>query len=457
MRRWTIAWAVAVAAAAVVLLSHSTGGGLLADTDTKTLIETIRAKHAPFSWFWSDWPLYNHFYRPIPTLLFELDNALYGNNSAGYAWTNAGLASLCVVALFWLLRELTDRPIFALVGALLFAFWQSPWQTPLNGPYGPLHLAACATLAVGAWRHGRNVRLYLPAVLVLYGLSDLLTPLQDVRGTVIGWLPGRTASTMTLFALLAMAAYARYERKGGTVAQPAPITPLTPPATKSTRQTRASNSVRWPWAILGVLFAAASFASYEQAVMLPACLLAVAVTMRLQGYRPNWYWQAAFWGLILGYLEVRHQVIPPGSSQYQQQQIKRSFEQPLLDISNFAFPPIASIPNIAIQLSSGPYILLDLDVWATAIWWVATGTTYYQLKREWKLGLAGWGMAIVAFLPMAFLHIFTHYYYWPLALRTLLAVAAGSVAWQLVSIAWRPPERQAPVRPDPAPGSLPHP
>src|SRR5579862_5644501 len=106
-----------------ILLSHCQDPALLQDSDTAYLLTAIRQRNAPFSWFVGDWPLQNHFYRPLPTLAFEIDNRLYGNDPIGYAWTNDLLCVLCVIGLFWLLAEISQSAIWAFAGAALLSLW----------------------------------------------------------------------------------------------------------------------------------------------------------------------------------------------------------------------------------------------------------------------------------------------------------------------------------------------
>ena len=41
------------------------------DKDTQAIVTAIAKRGAPMSWFRTDWPLENGFYRPIPTLNFQ--------------------------------------------------------------------------------------------------------------------------------------------------------------------------------------------------------------------------------------------------------------------------------------------------------------------------------------------------------------------------------------------------
>src|SRR4051812_29278202 len=110
MKRWRVWLVLLLAISAFVLLSHGRGPSLLQDSDTAALLRITRARQAPLSWFAGDWPLENHFYRPLPTLTFELDDRLWHHSPDGYGWTNAILCVLCIWGLFWLLREMTDSP-----------------------------------------------------------------------------------------------------------------------------------------------------------------------------------------------------------------------------------------------------------------------------------------------------------------------------------------------------------
>src|SRR5947209_6221642 len=73
MKRWGIALLAVILACVPILLSHVTTHQLLQDSDTAFLLKTVRERQAPLSWFTGDWPLGNHFYRPVSTLTFEMD------------------------------------------------------------------------------------------------------------------------------------------------------------------------------------------------------------------------------------------------------------------------------------------------------------------------------------------------------------------------------------------------
>jgi hypothetical protein len=453
VKRWAAAGTVAILLALFVLSRHSANPQMLLDTDTKVLLQNIQQRHAPFSWFVTDWPLFNHFYRPVPTLLFELDLRIHGRNGAGYGWTNAALCSACVLCLFWLLREVFDRPAPAVFGTLVFTLWQTGMMFNF---VDPLTWIALLVLIVGGLRHQRKWRTYVTASLSVLFLQRLLVPLQPLESKTLDWLPGRTATSMTLFALLAMASYSRFERIGSRNTTPPAPSPLDPPATKSARITPYAQKGRALFAGLTILFTALTFATYEQAVMLPACLLGLAVYFFISGRRPAWLLQVPFWALLVGYIALRHHVIPPGASSYQTQQLRTSLAGTSMSLFDVAFPPVNQVvPFLSTLQEEGVYTLMTPTFYAQLFAWAVILTGIYQLRREWKLALTGWALAVLAFLPMAFLKMFEHYYYWPSALWTILVTASAVVAVRLSLTALSPPTLQAPPRPDPAPGSLP--
>jgi hypothetical protein len=167
MKGWRVWVLLALLACLPILLNHSSSPNLLADSDTQYLLKTIREKQAPMSWFTGDWPLANHFYRPLPTLTFELDNNLYGDNPAGYAWTNDILCALCVLALFWLLAEVSASPLWSFAGAAMFSLWTIDKGGLLSIP---CYWGAGAVLLVGLFRHSFRIGRYVPAALVLFFL-----------------------------------------------------------------------------------------------------------------------------------------------------------------------------------------------------------------------------------------------------------------------------------------------
>lgn len=451
MKRWSIALIVAVLSCVPVFLNRSTSPALFQDTDTMVLLRTIRERNAPMSWFTSDWPLENHFYRPISTLAFEADNRLYGENAAGFGMTNALLCCLCVLLAAWLWRELTDSVGLTAFATALFGLWH--W----NGAglfLGYIPWLAGAVALLGLFRHGFKIKWWLPAVGALWYLANELEGVKPLS-RVVDWLPGRTASVMTIFCLIAMAAYARYERTSARQKPPKP-TALDEPATKSTVQETRSPRWPWIWAVIAVVASALALGSYEQAVMLPTALFGVAVSLRLRRYRVRWGWQIAFWGLLVAYYFARHAFIPAGTSSYQAQQFRHG-PGVLLDLVDYLFPSLNVLHMTAQTFDVGWMILLTDKIYLTVAEVAGNVFSVLAAYRHWVLALTGWALAFFAFLPMAWLNYFPHYHYWPMALRALYVAVVAWGTWELCVIAVSPPARQAPRRPSPAPGSLPRP
>ena len=571
MKRWGIGFLFVLLSCIPIYTNRGTGAALLTDTDTAVLLRTIRETNRPFSWFAGDWPLHNHFYRPVPTLTFELDTRLYGDDAEGYGTTSAILVILCVFALFWFIRELTDKLILSTLASMLFAFWSGgslypavgdalgyafwvaavmsiffalkasitpgrkndglgpralglgevrekeglgpwalglgevrekeglgPWALGLGeerekgglGPWalglgevrekeglGPWALGLGGEKGVEPWALGldaekteglggakrtddwRRARTAAAAALVLWYAAmevtgNLVSNVSLLSTRMIGWLPSRTASVMTIFALVAMAAYARYERVSAERLLPEP-SPLDPPATKNTRQGPAEKAP-WIWAACAVVSAALAFASYEQAIMAPAALLGVAVLMRMQGFRVRWAWQAPFWLLLIGYFVLRKELLPAGVSRYEHQQLRYgpAVEQAIL---SYVFPTWGLFLQTVQSMGAGLGVFLSMDVYAGLLGFSANVAAFVAARKRLVFALAGWGLSILTFLPMAWLKFFPWYHFWPMAMRSIFAVTLCWIGFDLLVSAVSPQAVQAPPRRDPAPGSLPHP
>jgi hypothetical protein len=453
VKRWAAAFAIVLILCAFVFAARSTQSGLLKDTDTAVLLRTIASRHAPLSWFGGDWPLNNHFYRPIATLTFEADRALYGSNGAGYAVTNALLAIAAILMLFWLTRELTDSPAASGAAAGLFALWHL-YPPGFDALLSALSYVAFAVL-LGAFLPGRRLLACILASLVAFFTIDELGGLESFGDTILYWLPGRTASTMTVFALAAMAAYARYERIGA-VRKVRAAGPLDQTATKSARVRAVPGSRHSLWAGAACLFLALALGSYEQAVMLPAAMFGVAVYMTMLGYRVRWGVQAAFWGLLVGYLVLRYHLVPMRASGYQLQQF-RSGPGVWVSICDFVLPCALPVRQLIQVLDLGWALLVFPKTYQTLLIVFTNVAVAVSVKRRLPLFLVGWILSALVFLPMAWIKPFSHYYYWPMAMRSIMVVALILIVSDLVVSAWSRPALQAPRRSGPAPGLLPHP
>ncbi|HRI44130.1 MAG TPA: hypothetical protein PLL78_08340 [Fimbriimonadaceae bacterium] len=467
MKRWWIAFALAVLACLPIWLARPSSPTLLEDSDTAVLLSAIRERSAPLSWFTSDWPLENHFYRPMSTLVFEVDSRLNGDDPAGYGRTQALLLIGCVLALFWFVRELTDRPAYAALASGLMVLWQFD-RGPIVGSW-----LGWAAIGLAALAFGRRLLLHLRegsspigwteialASLSLALLGDQLVA-YPLRHRTLDWLPGRTATTMTVFCLVSLAAFARFERTRPRSASLRPATPHDLPATRTTAL--ASSSPRaWMFALIAGFSMLFALGSYEQAVMLPATLLAVTVIFRLQ--RPAvtedrrvWFWHAAFWGLLVGYLLLRRAFLPEGVSGYQAQQFRDGMGV-WMSLMRYGVPAgRAWVPIEATVRQPGLDLLFVPTLWAALVLVAGNvaGAVVVGGDRRWPTVAGAFALSFLAFLPMAWLKPFDHYHYWPLAMRTVFVVAFGAVVGSAALSAVSPPALRAPSRPDPAPGSLP--
>ncbi|MEJ5170633.1 MAG: hypothetical protein WHU10_06570, partial [Fimbriimonadales bacterium] len=235
-------WLVWVLALALVVVAwnRGTSPALLQDTDTAVLLDTLRRTDDPWRWFTSDWPLANHFYRPISTLTFELDRWLWDGRAEGFGLTNALLAFLSITLLYAALRQLSESRPFAAAGATLFALAHGPDLPPFVLEFARLVVIAVALAAL--WRQRWAVAAWSLAV----GLwaVEALAPMASARGWVLQWIPGRTASSMTVFCLAALACHAAFVRRYGS-REPRTPGPLDPPATRNTEPDPGRD--RWTW------------------------------------------------------------------------------------------------------------------------------------------------------------------------------------------------------------------
>lgn len=455
MKRWGLSFLAVLASSIFVFCQRWSSASLLTDSDTVAILGGIRARHNPLAWFTGDWPLGNHFYRPISTLFFEFDNAVYGNHPAGYGATNAFLCAACILALFWFLRELTERPALTTAATLLFAAWHTaefPYYLPA------LTWLIAPVLLLGFFRHGFRLDRFLPGALIVFFLVVELVARPD-RGTFLvdveRWLPGRTATSMTLFALLAMAAFVRAIRVSRGPLAPRAPGPLDPPATKSTTSTAAQAANPLPWLLASLVLSAIAYGCYEQAVMLPAAIAVAALTMKLRGYHFKASWLAPCWGLLVAYLLLRWSVVPHAVSGYQAQQF-RTGPGVVLALLRYTCPTAQSLWLVAQTLDVGIGIFSEPGPWIAIFSFVGTLIGLVAVRRYAILAYSSLVLSVVAFLPMAWVKPFAHYDYWPLALRSLFVVMLFLTTWRLIVSALSPRERRAPVRLAPAPGSLPH-
>ncbi len=450
--RWLVALLVLALACTPIILQHNASPSLLQDSDTHAILGNIRERNDALSWFKGDWPLLNHFYRPVVALSFELDNAVYGNNAAGYGWTNTLFCVGCILALFWFIRELTDSLPFASAGACLLAVWVADAGTLF---LIPTYVLASLLLFFGVRQHAGQIGKYLPAVLLILYLGIECRGLSTLGYRVQGWLPGRTATVMTFFALVSVAAYARFERLHAK--RPIDeITALTLPATRTSVQPAPSKPPPWIWPFMSLLAASLALASYEQAIMLPLVLSVVCLSFSHRGYKVRRVVPLASGAILVAYVILRHALLPSGLSTYESQQLRHGASA-VFDIANYLFPATPSVTRLISDASVGLFAFFSLTPIRCIVAISANVVSCVASWRQRTLAYAGLAMSVIAFLPMAFVKPFDHYQFWPMALRTVFVVTLACVAGEQSVIAASPRFVQAPRRPSPAVGSLPHP
>lgn len=435
----------------LIFLRRARDPGIFTDTDTAFLLLKLKERGDIWSWFRTDWPLANHFYRPVSTLAFEFDRAVHGTSAAGFGLTQALIAVACVVLATWMVFELSASHAVAGFSGLLFGLWTAGFDTT------SVAAPACwllAVVALGGVARGRRKAASVTLAflgLAFFAYDPLL--LVDLNFRIVGWLPGRTASVMALFCLAAVACYARYERLGAAkVASTATSEDL--PATRGTASNRPTGACPL-WGIAALVCTGLALASYEQAVMLPAVLTGCAILFRTSGRKSRWWVAAASWGVLLGYFVVRRAVLPVGQSGYQAQQMRYG-PGVFNSLSDYFFPGANGLSQIATSLEYFPASYLEARPWVA--WILLLGNIAFLVlvwksRHRWAWA-AAWLMSALSFLPMAWVKMFGHYFFWPMAFHAWAVVVGGQVVWSAFVEAVSPPPLKSPPRTEPAPGSL---
>jgi hypothetical protein len=388
----------------------------------------ISSEPSWFRWWLGDWPLLNGFYRPVVTATLQFDLAMFGTEASGYGWTNAVFASLCVLALFFLARQLFS-PWAALAASALFSFWVSDYAALV---FTYLWWLLPAVLALGIILGALlKVRLFsqLWFLLLVTYLWIELEGRQQLLYSIVQWIPGRTASVSFLlgaFALACALSFSRCKSRGNTL--------LTGAAT--------------------FVLALLSIGSYEQAYMLPA------IGYVLFAFRGEWNSKRTLIAVgllaaaVIVMVIVRHYLIGWQTSGYHQQQLK-PFASGLLALLHFFIPATFYWNWVTNTIASGWLILLTVPTWETLlkIGGMVRGS-FATFTPPWKL-LPLYVAALLAYLPMAFLHHFPHYLLWPMGFLALFCVALAEHTASEFKRVFGRPTVQAPPRSDPAPGSLP--
>lgn len=438
-------------------LFRATGNNLLKDSDTNFLLFKLNEHNNPWRWFTHDWPLENHFYRPISTLVFELDNRLHPGDGSAFGLTNAILCFLSVLGLYWLVCELRRSIGEAVAVSWLWASWLlSGWF--LGKWWGWIAVlipwVVLGAVLVRSIKSGKFTLAGIAAVFATFFTVGQLWPSYDnLSAHTMYWLPGRTATTMAVFSLIAFAAYVRFETYGQPRTQPEP-TPLDPPATRSATET-ALKPKQIGWLLLSLLCTVIAMASYEQAVMMPAAIFVLGIWLRMDGYRCRFAHHVWFWSILVAYIVYRVQIIPIQASGYQKQQF-RDGPGVILDLVTYLFPGGLTFHSAYVSLSSGILVLLSEPIWSNLFYGVSNVATWYTLRKQWVQPVLCILAAALLFGPMAFLKQFGHYHFLPSAFMAFASVLMLSNVLKVAFTEALPQAIQAPQRSDRAPGSLPH-
>jgi len=360
--------------------------------DVRTILAQLEQPHQPLTWFTGDWVLGNGFYRPLPSLLYELDYRLWGRDLLQYKWTNGLLSLACALLLVGWVWEVGRSRSLALIAGLIFTGWQTGLLTGL--PNWLLWGAVLAAVGIAFWFVGDYRRAVTLGCLVLVaGLEFGFVPNQsDLHQAsfayrAMGWIPGRTATLMTLFTLLSLWAYARLCWHG-----------------------------HWGWGVLSLVAFAGALGSYEQAIALPFLLLISGLAIRAKGGRFVWWLFALSLILLELYLWFYLSTIPT-QTEYHQQRLRRFYSLGI-SVSSWLLPPLRGvIDQISLTLDAPLTVLLPAfwQAWLLLIAYLVVLTEVRRQPLAW-LGLIG---SALAYLPLAPVIPLMHYYYLPAAFRAL--------------------------------------
>ncbi len=410
-------------------LSEVTTTPLAADPDTPDLLKEIRKEltvSGVLGWSVHDWPLRNHFYRPVPAWSLALDSAVYGDWAPGYRITNLVLATAAALMVYWWIALWTRRSELGLVAGLIFQFRQADMPAILPYPAAPLAavaallLMACLVRTTEAERRRRAgivVRLaVVPAAVVALSLE------WQANAPIIAWIATRTAILGGLFSVACAAACTAYIHTG----RRAPL-------------------------LATLVLAALALGSYEQSVMVVAFPLASLLAVRGASVRRAVGATLALVGTDAAYAVVRYLAVGASASGYQMLQAKSSQWGGPMELLRYTFAPYCLVPQIVLRTStSGLLAVMDEATWgmlAELATWVFAYARALRVAARPTLAL--WAMKALLLLPMSFLHPFAHYYYLP------EAAAAGLAACLIFPELLRSPDAPAAPQPEQLPGEPP--
>jgi len=377
--------------------------------DTRIMYKHLRYWNEPTKWLYGDWPLQNGFYRPLPALAFEVDVRLWDKDFPKYKifnWLVCATSSFLLIAFVLSLTE--DRSL-ALLSGILFSFWQTDLLSILPIYWmGAVGAAGILVWTLFAKKGSQLCWLTLACIAFYLGYEwENIATLGDLSGQsfgyrTMGWPPGRTATLFGLFSLLCLWGYCLWER-----------------------------SHRMRWLVLSTIGFIGAFMSYEQAVMLPAVLFACGVYLKMHGLRVRWPVHIFFWGLMAAYAWW-HFAYLPIETRYATQH-SSSLGSGIRSLMLWLFPGYGSVVELSdlFDPNIGLFALLMISFWIALFFLVANAMTWIGARREWQVLLFGLLCSAIVFAPMAFQLRLTHYFYLPLAFRSIFVSGLTLAAWKL--------------------------
>ena len=378
--------------------------------DLRFLVGTIRAEKAPFKWFVSDWPLYNGFYRPLPTLSFEFDYWLYGVDLSNMKKTNWIICLLTSILLFWLVWELFRLRWLAFGCSALFSIWQVDFQSVLPIKETAIVLGlVCIVLAIISgrlycfkWLGVAALFLYLSQELTLIvGGRDALG--ETLANRVEHWPVGRTATLLAMFAVSCFASYCRFERE---------------------KQAR--------WGVVSLVCLLCCFATYEQSVIVAPALLGCAVALRVQGVQVRWLLHSIpilLTGLYLGL----HRLCLDWEHPYHLQ-AKKPLKGAIREFGYWLFPNSKFLYLLGFPFDPliGAGALFYGPFWTSVFSISSNIVSLFYMKRRLLIVSFGMAMSLGTYIPLGLQQNLAHYFYLSVAFRSILVCGLIWIVYDLI-------------------------
>lgn len=361
--------------------------------DTRVILQRLQQPHSIGAWFVGDWVLGNGFYRPLPSMLYQLDYWLWGANLLAWKWTNGLLATLnalLVVGVGW---ALSGRRALALLAGVVFTYWQTGLLPELPFWLGWVGLVAGVLWGwrVGDWRRGMLWGCLAWTLVVDLRFIPTLPDIhqQTFAYRAMGWIPARTATLMTLFALLALVGACVYVRTG---------------------------QVRW--AALGLLGFLGALLSYEQAVGLPLLMGLCGLSLsRPQGTIPRALLVPSLCLCLLIPYFAFYRTHIPTDTEYHQQRLKRFTTLPETTLYWLIPTGRDAIMQVDVALIA-PFNCVMPAFWLAQLGLVAYLVALREGLRA-RLGWVGWLGSLLAYAPLMPVLPLMHYYYFSAVFRAL--------------------------------------